>query len=135
GLVFPELAPDQALRRLEDDIRTVCRLDEDPAVAWPARAAELQEHAARLTERRFDAIRLVGPGTDLTVGLLPSSRFVAAGMDTVGGIAHQANIPTEEVFTTPDPTRVDGVVRATKPLTLSGVAVDGIEVEFRGGEV
>ncbi|MBF6620813.1 MAG: aminopeptidase, partial [Patulibacter sp.] len=46
-----------------------------------------------------------------------------------------SNIPTEEVFTTPDPTRVDGVVRATKPLTLGGTSVQGIEVEFRGGEV
>lgn len=134
-LVFPDLDAEDALRRLEADIRTVCRLDQDPTVAWPARAAELQAHAAKLNERRFDAIRLTGPGTELTVGLLPSSRFIAAGMDTVGGITHQANIPTEEVFTTPDPARVDGVVRATKPLTLGGTTVDGIEVEFRGGEV
>ncbi len=134
-LVYPDLDRVEALRRLEADIRTVCRLDQDPTVAWPARAAELRAHAAKLNERRFDAIRLVGPGTDLTVGLLPSSRFIAAGMATVGGIEHQANIPTEEVFTTPDPTRVEGVVRATKPLTLGGTAVHGIEVEFRGGEV
>jgi aminopeptidase len=135
GLVFPDLSPADALRRLEQDIVTVLRLEDDPVAAWQERAAELRAHAAKLNERTFDAIRLVGPGTDLTVGLLPSSRFIAAGMDTVGGISHQANVPTEEVFTTPDPTRVDGVVRATKPLTLGGTTVDGIEVEFRGGEV
>lgn len=135
GLVFPDLEPAEALRRLEADIVTVLRLEDDPVAAWRSRAAELRAHAAKLNERSFDAIRLVGPGTDLTVGLLPSSRFIAAGMDTVGGIPHQANVPTEEVFTTPDPTRVDGVVRATKPLTLGGTTVDGIEVEFRGGEV
>ncbi|MCK9247651.1 MAG: aminopeptidase [Solirubrobacteraceae bacterium] len=135
GLVFPDLPADEALRRLEADIRTVCRLDaDDPVAAWRERAAELQANAGRLNDRRFDAIRLVGPGTDLTIGLLPSSRFIAAGMDTAGGITHQANVPTEEVFTTPDPARVDGVVRATKPLTLGGTTVDGIEVEFRGGE-
>lgn len=134
-LVFPDLTPARALRRLEQDIVTVCRLEDDPVAAWQTRAAELRAHAGKLNERRFDAIRLVGPGTDLTVGLLPSSRFIAAGMDTVGGITHQANVPTEEIFTTPDPARVDGVVRATKPLTLGGMTVDGIEVEFRGGEV
>ncbi|WP_320671303.1 aminopeptidase [Patulibacter defluvii] len=134
--VHPGLDPAAALRRLERDIRTVCRLDDDdPVAAWQARASELQANAARLNEHRFRAIRLVGPGTDLTVGLLPSSRFIAAGMDTAGGITHQANVPTEEVFTTPDPARVDGVVRATKPLTLGGTTVDGIEVEFAGGEV
>jgi aminopeptidase len=134
--VFPGLDPAEALRRLEADIRVVCRLDEpDPVAAWRARSDELQANAERLNARRLDAIRLEGPGTSLTVGLLPSSRFIAAGMDTVGGITHQANVPTEEVFTTPDPARVDGVVRATKPLTLGGTTVDGIEVEFRGGEV
>ncbi|MDO9409598.1 aminopeptidase [Patulibacter sp.] len=135
GLVFPDLPRHEALRRLEQDIATVLRLEDDPVAAWQARAAELRAHAAKLNERSFDAIRLIGPGTYLTVGLLPSSRFIAAGMDTVGGISHQANVPTEEVFTTPDPTRVDGVVRATKPLTLGGTTVDGIEVEFSGGEV
>jgi aminopeptidase len=134
--VRPGLDAGEALRLLEQDIRTVCRLDEDdPVEAWRARAVELQASAARLNAHGFDAIRLQGPGTDLTVGLLPSSRFIAAGMDTIGGIAHQANVPTEEVFTTPDPARVDGVVRATKPLTLGGTTVDGIEVEFSGGEV
>ncbi|MGX6447257.1 aminopeptidase [Patulibacter sp. S7RM1-6] len=135
SLVFPGLPAAEALRRLEADVRTVLRLEGDPVEAWRAREAELQAHAARLTAARYDAIRLVGPGTDLTVGLLPSSRFIAAGMETAGGIWHQANLPTEEVFTTPDPARVDGVVRATKPLTLGGTTVDGIEVEFRGGEV
>jgi aminopeptidase len=135
GLVFPDLSPEDALRRLEQDVATVLRLEDDPVAAWEARSAELVRSAQALNARSFDAIRLEGPGTDLTVGLLPSSVFIAAGMDTVGGITHQANVPTEEVFTTPDPTRVDGVVRATKPLTLGGTTVDGIEVEFRGGEV
>jgi aminopeptidase len=135
GLVFPDLSPEEALRRLEQDVVTVLRLEDDPVAAWEARSAELVRSAEALNARSFDAIRLEGPGTNLTVGLLPSSVFIAAGMDTAEGITHQANVPTEEVFTTPDPTRVDGVVRATKPLTLGGTTVDGIEVEFRGGEV
>ena len=136
GQVHPDLDPETALRRLEDEVRTICRLDEGDAVAaWQRRGEELDAAARRLDDRGFDALRFVGPGTDLTVGLLPSSRFIAAGMDSIGGITHLANIPTEEVFTTPDPTRTEGVVRATKPLTLGGTTVDGIEVEFRDGEV
>ena len=95
--------------------------------------AELKGAAARLTERRFDALRLTGPGTDLTVGLLPTTLWNAAILERIDGLPSLVNIPTEEVFTSPDPLRVDGVVRATKPLELSGALVEGIEVRFEGG--
>jgi aminopeptidase len=77
----------------------------------------------------------VGPGTDFTVGLLPSSRFLAARFETVDGIVHRPNIPSEEIFTAPDPQRADGIVRATKPLVLGGSIIRGLEVEFREGRV
>jgi aminopeptidase len=54
-------------------------------------------------------------------------------MTTVDGIEHQPNLPTEEVFTTPDPLRADGVVSATKPLDLNGTLVEGLTVRFEGG--
>ena len=82
--------------------------------------------AERLTERRFDALHFVGPGTDLTVGLLPSSKFLAARFETVDGIVHLPNLPSEEIFTTPDPPRAEGVVRATKPLVLGGAIIRGL---------
>ena len=132
--VFPELAPDDAYERLRRELAHVCRLDEPSAAeAWLARVAELKGAAARLTERSFDAIRFTGPGTDLTVGLLASSLWNAAILESVDGLPSLVNIPTEEVFTSPDPLRVDGVVRATKPLELSGALVEGIEVRFEGG--
>jgi aminopeptidase len=96
---------------------------------------ELHEVGARIDERRFDALRFDGPGTELTVGLLPSSRFSheAPGMTTVDGVQFAPNIPTEEIATTPDPERVDGVVTATKPLDVSGTVVRGLKVRFEGG--
>ena len=110
------------------------RLDEaDPVAAWRERMDTVVAAADRLTERRLDALHFEGPGTDLTVGLLPSSRWMAASFQTVDGIEHHPNLPTEETFTTPDPERVDGVVRATKPLALPGTIIRGLEVEFRGG--
>ena len=133
-LVHPDLEPDAALARLCEQLLHVCRLDEDdPIAAWRERQEVLVGAADRLTERRFDALRFRGPGTDLTVGLLPSSRFQAAAFETVDGIRHMPNLPSEEIFTSPDPVRTEGVVRSTKPLVLGGSIVRGLEVEFRGG--
>jgi aminopeptidase len=132
--VFPDLPDDEAYDRLWDAIAHVCRLDApDPAAEWARRGAELQVAAGRLTDRRFDAIRLRGPGTDLTVGLFRSSTWHAGDSETVDGLRHFSNIPTEETFTTPDPARVDGVVTATRPLVMQGSLIDGIRVEFEDG--
>jgi aminopeptidase len=135
GLVHPELPPELALDRLWEEIAHVCRLDEpDPVAAWNERAAALAAAAARLNERGFDALRFEGPGTDLTVGLLPTGTFHAAWDETVGGIRHLANLPTEEVYATPDPERTEGCVRSTKPLVLGdGTIIRGLEVRFEGG--
>src|SRR6266536_4935432 len=133
-LVHPDLEPQAALDKLWAQIVHICRLDEEqPEVAWEDRSRALKDAATRLTERHFDAVQLVGPGTDLTIGLLPSSRWIGGGEETVEGIAHMANLPTEEVFTAPDPERVEGVVRATKPLYTQGRIIDGLTVRFEGG--
>ena len=97
--------------------------------------AVLNESARRLTERRFDAIQLRGPGTELTVGLLPSSSWKRPSSRRSKGLRHFPNLPTEEVFTTPDPLRVDGHVSATMPLELYGTIIRGLRVEFAGGRV
>jgi aminopeptidase len=134
GLVYPDVSPEEAYDRLWQAIAHICRLDEhDPVAAWERRGEELEGRAHQLTERRFDAIHLRGPGTDLTVGLLRSSSWLAGASETADGIRHFSNIPTEEMFTTPDPTRVDGVVTATLPLVMHGSLIDGIRVEFAGG--
>jgi aminopeptidase len=133
-LVHPELGPDAALTRLWDQIAHVLRLDEpDPIAAWETRFKTLREQASKLTGLGLDSLRFEGPGTDLTIGLFASSCWMAADFQTVDGIRHAPNLPTEEVFTTPDPERVEGVVRATKPLFTSGRLLTGLSVEFRGG--
>jgi aminopeptidase len=133
--VHPGLSDDEALARLAEQILHVCRLDEDdPVAAWQERSDFLVAMADQVTERRFDALHFEGPGTDLTVGLLPSTRFMAARFETVEGIEHMPNLPSEEVFGAPDPQRTSGVVRATKPLVVSGSIIKGLEVEFRDGK-
>jgi aminopeptidase len=133
-VVHPELEPAEALARLESDIVHVCRLDEpDPHEAWRRRGDELDAVSARLNDRHFDALHLDGPGTDFTIGLLPTSRWSGARTTTAGGITHFANVPTEEVWTGPDPLRADGVVRSTKPLDVEGTLVRGLVVRFEAG--
>jgi len=133
-LVYPELEGDAGYERLWEDVAHICRLDaDDPTEAWMQRSAELKANAQRLTDRHFDALRLHGDGTDLTIGLFPSAHWAAGDLETVDGRRHSPNIPTEEVFGTPDPERVGGYVSATMPLELSGSIIDGIRIEFEGG--
>jgi aminopeptidase len=132
--VYPGLAEDEAVARLWDELIRVCRLDEpDPAAAWTERGEQLRGTAARLNKLGFDALHFEGPGTDLHVGLLEGSIWAGAWMETVDGVRHLPNIPTEEVATAPDPLRVDGVVAATKPLSAGGPLIEGLRVRFEGG--
>jgi aminopeptidase len=134
-LVYPELSEPDALERLWSEIGHACRLDEpDPIAAWAARAGELADVAQRLAAARLDALHFEGPGTDLVVGLFPGAEWQTARAETVDGIVHMANLPSEEVFTSPDPERTEGVVRSTRPLALSdGPIVRGLVVRFERG--
>jgi aminopeptidase len=134
-LVHPDLEPEAALAKLEDQLLHVLRLDEeDPVAAWRARADRLVAVARTLTERSFDALHYEGPGTDMTIGLLAGTTWQAARFSTADGIEHMPNLPTEEVFTSPDPERVDGHVSASMPLVLiDGTVVRDLSVRFERG--
>ena len=121
------------VERLWDAVGQAVRLDQpDPVAAWQEHIERLQQRAASLNERRFDHLRYRGPGTDLTIGLHPDGDWQAA-LDESRGIKHVANMPTEEVFTTPDARRVDGTVRSTLPLQIQGNIVRDLEVRFEDG--
>jgi aminopeptidase len=134
-LVYPELDGSAAYERLWSELQHVLRMDEpEPTAAWDDRVALLRRSADALTERRFDAVELSGPGTELTVGLLPTSSWWSGDFTTREGLRHLPNLPTEEVFTTPDPTRTEGHVTSTKPLVLKdGTIVRGLRITFEGG--
>ena len=135
ALVHRDLPADEAYEQLWRELEHVLRLDEpDPLAAWDERIAVLNESAARLTERRFDTIELRGPGTELTIGLLPTANWSSVEFSTAKGLRHFSNLPSEEIFTTPDPRRTSGQVTATRPLVLAdGTIIRGIRVRFEGG--
>jgi aminopeptidase len=124
------------VERLWQVVAATVRLDEpDPVAAWRTHIEKMLERAELLNERRFDAISYSGPGTDLTVGLLPQSRWVAAEAETVWGQRHVPNLPTEEVFTAPHRSRAEGRIRSTLPLVFRGTVVRDLELEFANGEI
>jgi aminopeptidase len=122
---------------LWDLVEFCVRLDEDdPVAAWRAHVEKLGARARLLNDMRIDSLRYRGPGTDLTVGLLPQSRWEGCESTTsVTGIDYVANMPTEEVYTTPDFRRTEGTVRSTQPLVLGGQIVKGLEVRFENGRI
>ena len=122
------------VERLWEAVAHAVRLDDpDPVEAWRRHAERLAARAQRLNELALDALRFRGPGTDLTVGLLPESSWGAAEEETVDGIRHLPNMPTEEVFTVPDRRRTTGRVRSTMPLVVAGALVRGLEIRFEDG--
>ncbi|MCW2987013.1 MAG: aminopeptidase [Conexibacter sp.] len=124
------------VERLWQHIRRVMRLDApDPVAAWKARMAELHERCARLTEEAFSAMHLQGEDTNLTVGLLPRHRWGTAELVSRAGIRHIAALPTEEIYTTPDPTRTSGTVAASRPLALGGTVVRDLQLDFAEGRI
>ena len=142
GLAYPNAGwatkvfgePD--VEKLWDAVAFCTRLDEaDPVQAWRDHVAKLKARAAVLNERKFDAIRYRGPGTDLTVGLLDQADWLAAEFTTASGISYVPNMPTEEVFTTPDCRRAEGYITSTKPLALAGDVVEGLKVTFKDGKI
>jgi aminopeptidase len=132
--VFPDVAPDQQVGRLWEAIFALCRLDRpDPIAAWTDHLAALAARRDYLNAKRFSALKYLGPGTDLTIGLPDGHAWVAGRSETRGGIPFAPNLPTEEVFTMPHKDRVDGIVRSSKPLSYGGTLIENFSLRFEKG--
>jgi aminopeptidase len=80
-------------------------------------------------------MRYRSAGTDLTVGLVPDSRWTGGSMQDPDGLTYMPNIPTEEVFASPDRRRADGTISVTKPVIIGGQVVEGVRATFTGGRI
>jgi aminopeptidase len=122
--------------RLWQAVATAMRLDSaDPVKEWQERAATLAARAKQLDELDLDEIRYRGEGTDLTVGLVANARWTGGGLVDQNGIAYMPNLPTEEVFTSPDRRRAEGTIRLTKPVVIDGKLVEGLRATFDDGRI
>ncbi len=142
GLAYPNAGwaeqvfgtPD--VERLWETVAFCTRLDEaDPVVAWREHMTRLEARSAQLNELGFDALRYRGPGTEFTVGLLPDARWMSARFRTTAGREYVPNMPTEEIFTTPDCRRAEGTITSTRPLALLGDVVEGLKLTVKDGRI
>lgn len=134
-VVFPDLSEEAAVEAMWDAVFRVCRVDQpDPVGAWEDHVAAIESRANSLNQRRFDALRYEGPGTDLVLGL-PDGHVWLGGRSHGPDGGFVPNIPTEEVFTAPDLRRAEGRIRATKPLSLFGSLVEDLEFELAEGRI
>jgi aminopeptidase len=135
-LVFPDDEENVAVAKLADAIFAASRVNNDDSVAaWNKHNAVLRSRTEWLNGQRFDALHYTGPGTDLTIGLAHGHEWQGGGSTAKNGITCNANIPTEEVFTTPHARRVSGHVVSSKPLSYQGSLIDNIAVRFEEGRI
>ena len=134
--IFPGVPADEAVSRLWDAIGRMCRLDApDPVAAWERHLGNLAARSEYLNAKRYTALKYTGPGTDLTVGLPEGHIWMSGRSASRNGIPFTANLPTEEVFTIAHRDRVDGIVRASKPLSYGSTLIDGFSVTFERGRI
>jgi len=134
--VFPDCTEEVAVAKLADAIFAASRVDLDnPVAAWDEHNAVLRERTRWLNGQRFTALHYSAPGTDLTIGLADGHEWVGGASVAKNGITCNANIPTEEVFTTPHCRRVTGHVVSSKPLSYQGTLIDNIAVSFEEGRI
>ncbi len=136
--VFPDAAPDAAMEKLWDAIFKAVRIGGDGLCVqrWETHLKTLAQRKEKLNALRFRSLHYTNSlGTDLTVEL-PEGHVWEAGNDvTLSGQTYIANIPTEELFTSPLKTGVNGVVYSAMPLVNDGNIIDGFHFVVRDGKI
>jgi aminopeptidase len=138
GQVYPKLEPLKAKRRLARDLLRFCRLEDDDGKGtsgWVKHVRTLSRRSARLTKLGLARLELRGPGTELDLGFVEATRWLGGFETLADGRKLASNIPTEEVFTSPDPRRTSGTFRCTFPLSFRGRLIHGLRGEFSNGRL
>lgn len=134
--VFPDVEESEQVNKLWDAIFAATRIDqEDPILAWEEHDKNLQKRLKLLNERKFKKLHYKGPGTDLTIELPDEHIWLGGGGNNEKGTYFFANIPTEEVFTLPLKTGVNGVVASTMPLNYAGKLIENFSFTFQDGRI
>jgi aminopeptidase len=137
-LVFPGEPEDVAIAKLWEAIFASSRVNvDDPVKEWKEHGERLKKRVDMLNAKRFSALHFKSADgtTDLRVGLADNHLWAGGGTTAGNGVYCQPNIPTEECFTTPHKDRVDGVVKASKPLSHQGTLIENIAVRFEAGKI
>lgn len=133
--VHPELSKRAAVEQLWKDILYTARADgEDPIADWEEHNRDLKARSKYLNDLHLRELCYHSAnGTDFKVGLIPTAEFHAGRDKTMQGVVYDPNMPTEEVFTSPDRRTAEGIVYATKPLSYQGQLIENFSVRFEKG--
>jgi aminopeptidase len=134
--VFPNLTVEDAIEKLWENIFAATRVDrEDPTKAWKEHDNALKKYKKFLNDKNFEKLVFKAPGTDLECYLAEDHHWMGGSKESTSGDSFVANIPTEEVFTTPHYLKVNGTLKSTKALSLNGKIVDDFGFTFKDGKV
>jgi len=134
--VFPEIPKEERKAKFWDTLFEICRVNtDDPVRAWKDHIATMVKSSDYLNRKQFTALKYTGSGTDLTIGLPRNHVWTASRMKSKGGIDFTANVPTEEIFTTPHKDKTEGTVSLTKPLIYGGALIEGLTFTFSQGKL
>lgn len=134
--VYPELSEDEAVEKLWDSIFKMTRVDkEDPVLEWDRHIANIKDKCEKLNNYNFKTLHYTAPGTDFTLDLAIDHIWIGAEEKDSKGTTFVANMPTEEIFTTPKRDGVNGYVSNTKPFNYGGNLIDGFTFTFKDGKI
>lgn len=134
--VFPEGTTEEQVDKLWKAIFKSVRVDTpDPVEAWEKHNANLKEKESYLNNKQYNKLHYKAPGTDLTIELPKNHVWIGGGGPNQDGVDFIANMPTEEVFTLPLKTGVNGVVSSTKPLSYGGNLIENFSFTFENGKI
>jgi aminopeptidase len=134
--VFPSLKAEAAVEAMWEAILTATRIDDDPLSGWDAHNANLQKRCQQLDALNLDYLHFTSKnGTDFKIWMIPEARWLGGGEKLIDGHFYNPNMPTEEVFITPQAGRAEGVVVASKPLSYGGELIENFSVTFKNGVV
>ena len=134
--VFPNETKNNAVKKLWDAILTTTRVLGDPIKNWEDHNKILKEKCDWLNNLNIDTLYYKSSnGTDFSIRLKQGMIFEGGAARTIQGVIYQPNMPTEECFTSPDKTSANGIVMATKPLSVDGKVVDNFGFKFENGKV
>ena len=113
----------------------ICLIREkNPLDAWKAKLDKLKQRALYLNNLQIDYLVYHNSlGTNLEIGLPKNYLFCSALEDTEYG--NIVNMPTEEVFTSPDRLRVNGKVYSSKVLLHNNTIIEDFWLEFKDGKI
>ncbi|MCK5073626.1 MAG: aminopeptidase [Bacteriovoracaceae bacterium] len=134
--IFGGTPDEKNTKRLWDTLVPILRLNhEDPEKAWREHDRNLKKRIDVLEKMQLDHLKFTGPDTELFVYLTPLSRWCGGSFTSSEGHSFIPNIPTEEIFTTPDFRKTSGKVKVTKPVMVMGKHVEDAFFEFKDGKV